>query len=107
MEERKSHIRQLEKLEGNQAVEISKLKEDVKRLEGELKRRDQGMETLMAERADLINQVMNWEVEAIAAKDFLKEVEVTRGLDITNEINEALAKFKNSDEFVALLKKDH
>ena len=50
---------------------------------------------------------MNWEVEAIAAKDFLKEVEVTKGLDITNEIDEALAKFKNSDEFVALLKKDH
>ena len=33
LEDRESHIRQLEVLEGNQAVEISKLKEEVKRLE--------------------------------------------------------------------------
>ena len=39
----------------------------------------------------------------ITAKEFLKEVEFTRGLDIANEVNEALAKFKNSDEF----EKDH
>ena len=58
MEERESHIRQLEILEGNQVVEISKLKE-VKRLEGELKSPDQGMETLMVERVDLICQVMH------------------------------------------------
>ena len=43
----------------------------------------------------------------IATKDFLKEAELTRGLDISNAINEALVKFKNSNEFVALLKKDH
>ena len=54
LEEREGHIRQLEILEGNQAVEISKLKEEVKRLEGELKSCNQGMETLMAERADLV-----------------------------------------------------
>ena len=30
-----------------------------------------------------------------------------KGLEITNEVNEARAKFKNSDEFVALLKKYH
>ena len=62
---------------------------------------------MMAEWADLINQVMNWEAEAIAAKDFLKEAELTRGLDIANTIDEALTKFKSSNEFVALLKKDH
>ena len=44
----------MEVLEGKQAVEISKLKEEVKRLEGELKNRDQGMETLMAEKANLV-----------------------------------------------------
>ena len=97
----------MEILEGNQAVEISKLKEKLKRLESELKSCDQGMETLMVERADLVNQVMNWEVEAITAKDFLKEVEFYEGMDITNAVDEALGKFKNSDEFVALLKKDH
>ena len=40
-------------------------------------------------------------------KDFLKEVEFYKGLDIANVVNEALGKFKNSDEFAALLKKDH
>ena len=59
LEERESHIRQLEILEGNQVVEISKLKEEIKRLEGELKSPDQGMETLMVERVDLICQVMH------------------------------------------------
>ena len=107
LEERESHIRQLEVLEGNQAVEISKLKEEVKRLKGELKSCDQGIETLIAEMTDLVPQVMRWEAEAITSKDFLKEAEFTRGLDIANAVDEALAKFKNSDEFAALLKKDH
>ena len=107
LEEREGHIRQLEVLKGNQAVEISKLKEEVKKLEGELKNRDQGMETLMAEMADIVHQVMHWEAEAIAAKDLLKEVKFTKGLDIAKAVDEALAKFKNSDEFNALLKKDH
>ena len=38
---------------------------------------------------------------------FLKEVEFTRGLNITNAVDEALAKFKNLEKFAALLKKDH
>ena len=50
---------------------------------------------------------MSWEAEAITTKDFLKEAEFTRDLDIANVVDKALAKFKNSDEFVALLKKDH
>ena len=54
LEEREGHIRQLEVLEKNQALEISKLKGEVKRLESELKSHDQGMKTLMAERADLV-----------------------------------------------------
>ena len=107
MEERESHIGQLEILEGNQAVEISKLKEEVKRLKSELRSRDQGMETLMAEKADLVNQVMNWEAEAIASKNSLKETELKKGLNIANTVYEALTKFKSSDEFAVLLKKDH
>ena len=43
----------------------------------------------------------------MVTKDFLKEAEFLRGLDITNVVGEALAKFKNSDEFAVLLKKDH
>ena len=50
---------------------------------------------------------MHWEAEATTAKDFLKEAEFTRGLDIANVVDEALAKFKSSDEFTAHLKKDH
>ena len=54
-------------------MEIFKLKEEVKRLKGVLKSRDQGIETLMWERTNLVIQVIRWEAEAIAAKDFLKE----------------------------------
>ena len=61
----------------------------------------------MTERADLIDQVMNWEAEAITTKDSLKEAELTRVVDIANRVDKALAKLKGSDEFVALLKKDH
>ena len=61
----------------------------------------------MAKKADLINQVMNWEAEVTAAKDSLKEAKLTRGLDIAHEVDEALVKFKSSDEIAALLKKDH
>ena len=61
----------------------------------------------MAERTDLVNQVMKWKGEAIATKDSLKEAELSRGVDITNAIDEVLGKFKSSDEFAILLKKDH
>ena len=53
---RKGHIRKLEVLQGNQAVEISKLKEEVKRLEGELRSREQGIETLMVQRLILLTR---------------------------------------------------
>ena len=83
------------------------MKEEVKKLEGELKSCDQGIETLMAEMTDLVHHVMSWEAEAIAAKDFLKKAKFMRDLDIAIVVDEALDKFKNSDEFVALLKKDY
>ena len=54
-------------------MEISKLKEKVQRLEGELRSHNQGMEALMAERVDLVDQVMSWEAEVIIARDSLKE----------------------------------
>ena len=55
LEEKKGHIRKLDMLEGNQAMEIFKLKEEVKRLEYELRSHDHRMEALMAERANLID----------------------------------------------------
>ena len=61
----------------------------------------------MVERVDLVDQVMNEEAEAIAARDSLKEAKPSRGVDIANVVNKALAKFKSSNEFTALLKKDH
>ena len=57
----------------------------------------------MLERADLVDQVMSWEVEAITAKESLKEDELLRSEDAANAVDEALAKFKSSVEFVALL----
>ena len=50
---------------------------------------------------------MNWEAEAIAARDSLKEAELSRCVVIANTVDEALVKFKSLDEFDALLKKDH
>ena len=50
---------------------------------------------------------MNWEAEAIAARDSLKEAELSRGVVIANTVDEALVKFKSLDKFEALLKKDH
>ena len=40
LEEKESHIKRLEVLDGNEAVEISMLKEQVKRLEDKLRSRD-------------------------------------------------------------------
>ena len=42
----------------------------------------------------------------ITAKDSLKEAKLLRGVDIANVVDEAMAKFKSSNEFVSLLKKD-
>ena len=61
----------------------------------------------MAERADLVDQVMSWEAEAITAKDSLMEVELSGGKDITNAVDVALAIFKSLDVFAMLLKKNH
>ena len=36
---------------------------------------------------------MNWEAEAIVAKDSLKEVKLSRGENVANAVGEALAKF--------------
>ena len=83
------------------------MKKEVKRLEVELRSHDQGMKTLMAERADLVDQVISWEAEAITSKDSLKEAKLSREKDIANAVDEALAKFKSSDEFTTLFKKDH
>ena len=33
---------------------------------------------------------MHWEAKALAAKDFLKEIEFMKGLDIANAVDEAL-----------------
>ena len=107
LEERESHIKPLKVLERNEAAEISKLKEEVKRLEGKLRSHDQGIEALMVDRAVLINQVMSWEAEAITTRDSFKEAELLRSENIANVVDEALAKFKSSNEFYALLKKDH
>ena len=57
LEEREGHIRQLEVLEGNQEVEISKLKEEVNTLKGEMSSCNQGMEALMEERADFVDHL--------------------------------------------------
>ena len=43
----------------------------------------------------------------ITTRDALNEAELSRSKDIANAVDEALAKFKSSEEFSTLLKKDH
>ena len=50
---------------------------------------------------------MSWEAEAIIARDSFKEAELSRSEDIVNTVDETLAKFKSSDKFSNLLKKDY
>ena len=61
----------------------------------------------MEKTTDLIDQVMSLEAAVIIARDSLKETKLSRSEDIANVVDDALVKFKSSEEFIALFKKDH
>ena len=107
LKENKDLINRLEMLEGTQAVEISWLKERVGKLEDELKGRDKKIKVLTSEKVDLIVQVHTQEAEALSARELLKEIELMRDVEVASVIAEAIVKFKESEEFTALLKKDY
>ena len=69
--------------------------------------RDQNIEALASERANLIEQVQTQEVEALSAKESFKEAKFTRDVEVASAVAEAIVKFKVSKEFITLLKKDY
>ena len=107
LKENKDLINRLEMLEGTQAVEISWLKEKVGKLEDELKGCDKKIKVLTSEKVDLIVQVHTREAEALSARELLKEIELMRDVEVASAIAEAIVKFKESEEFTTLLKKDY
>ena len=94
-------------LEGTQAVGISQLKERVSKLDDELKGCDKKIEALTSERVDLIRHVQTREAEVLSARELLKEVEFMRDVEVARAVAEAVVKFKESEEFTTLLKKDY
>ena len=59
------------------------------------------------ERANLVDEVMSWEVEVITVKESLKEAGISMSKDVANAVDDTFAKFKGSKEFATLFKKDH
>ena len=58
-------------------------------------------------RADLIEQVQTREAETLSANESLKEAEFMRDVKVASVVAETVVKFKESEEFTALLKKDY
>ena len=100
-------IDQFEMLKGTQAVEIFRLKERVSQPKDELKGCNKKIEALTSEKVDLIEQVQTREAKALSAKESLKETEFMRDVEVASAIVEAIVKFKESKEFIALLKKEY
>ena len=94
-------------LEETQAVEISQLKERISKLKDELKGHGEKIEALTIEKADLIGQVATQEGEALSAKELLKETEFMKDVKVASVVVEVVVKFKDSEEFTTLLKKDY
>ena len=67
--------------------------ERIEKLEGELKGRDERINILVEDNTDLSNKVMTWEAEALAAKGFLKEVELARDEEIARVTEAAVAEY--------------
>ena len=97
----------MEAIEVVQVEELSRLKEENKKLEGELRSRDERIKALADNNADLIDKVATFEAKSQAAEEYLKEAKLARDTKITRAAEEAVLKFKQFEEFTALLKKEH
>ena len=98
----KDLIKRMEAIEIAQAEELSKLRE-------ELSNRDKQIKALVRDKADLVEEVTNFEAKAWVAEEYLKEVMLARDAEIAEATNEAakeaMMKFKDSEEFTTLLEK--
>ena len=97
----------MEAIKVAQVEELSKLREENKKLEGKLRSHDERIEALAGNNAELTGKVATFEARAWAAKEYLKEAKVAKDAEITRAVKEAMVRFKQSEEFTALLKKEH
>ena len=97
----------MEAIEVAQAEDLSRLREENKKLKDGLRSRDERIKALVSDNVDLIEKVANFEAKAWVAEEYLKEAELARDDEIARAAEEAMVKFKHSEEFVALLKKEH
>ena len=88
-------------------MDIFQLKERISKREDELKGCRERIEALIIDRANLIEQVATREVEALSARELLKEAECMRDVEVASVVAKAVVKFKESEGFTALLKKDY
>ena len=107
LKENEDLIKRMEAIKVAQVEELFRLRKENKKLKGELRSRDKRIETLGSNTADLIDKVMNVEARAWAIEEYLKEAELARDDEIARAAEEAVVTFKQSEEFVALLKKEH
>ena len=103
LKENEELFKQTEAIEAAQVEELSRLREEKEKLEGELRSCHKRVETLANDNTILTSKVTTLESRARAAEEQLKEVEFERDAKIEKAANEAIAKFKQSEEFAALL----
>ena len=94
-----------------EAAEVSQVKEFAReekdKLEGELRAHQVRLETLASDNVVLTSKVATLEARAWAVEERLAQEEFTRDTYIREAVEEAVAKFKRSDKFTALLKSEH
>ena len=61
---------------------------------------------MVDDNASLLNKVMTWEAEALAAMGFLKEAKLAKDEEIAKAKRVAMANYQGSEEFATLLKKE-
>ena len=87
--------------------EHTRLRKENGKLEGKLRGHQERLETLTIDNAILTGKVSTFEAKAWAAEERLKEVEFARDVDVGEAGEEAMAKFRRSEEFFVFLKAEH
>ena len=104
LKENKDLIKRIKATEIAQADELSKLRE-------ELSGRDRRIKALLNDKANLVDEVVNLEAKAWATEEYLREAMLVRDAEFAEAADEAskkaVVKFKDSEEFAALLEEKY
>ena len=100
LKENEDLIKRMEAIEIAQAEEFSKLREELSSLDKQIK-------SLVSDKADLVEEVANFEAKAWVVEEYLKEAVFARDTEIVEAAEEAkkeeMVKFKDSEEFATFL----